>query len=404
MGRLARPRGLSAEDQCVLLLARGASTPMLDARARALLAEPLAWPTVLRQARRHAVAPLLGRSLARLGWPGVPGNVRAELELGDRRNAARNALLARELAELLARCRERGVPAIPLKGVTLAERLYGDPSLRECHDIDVLVPTEAIPKAWELLVAAGYAPAADTSLRSNDAGWLRATMSACAFVRQHREFRYVVDLHWHVAWRWPAEAATLADLWAEARSVPFHGGEAWTLSREWEFLFLAVHAARHRWQPLKWLVDMHELCERGDVDWGKLKAKATTFGLDRVLALTMGACHTLLGTEVPEGLPHEPPPAWLPLFPDPPPVPDVWTDSVFPARLFPRPGQKFGYLARLAFGPTLQDRAVLRLPPALDALYYCVRPVRLAVKLGRTLAGWGAATVRGARRAAAVPS
>ena len=402
MGRLVGPRALSAEDRCVLFLARGTSTPTLEVRARALLAEPLAWPTVLAQAHRHAVTPLLGRSLARLGWPGVPGHVRAELELGDRRNAARNALLARELGELLARCRERGVPAIPLKGVTLAERLYGDPSLRECHDIDVLVPTDAIPKAWELLAAAGYSPAADPAPRSDDAAWLRATTSACAFVRQHREFRYVIDLHWHVAWRWPAEAAALADLWAEARPVPFHGGAAWALSPEWEFLFLAVHAARHRWQPLKWLVDMHEICERGDVDWGRLKAKANTFGLERVLALTMGACHTVLGTEVPEGLSHEPPPAWLPLFPAPPPVPDVWTDSVFPARLFPRAGQKLGYLARLAFGPTLQDRAVLRLPPALDGLYYGVRPVRLVGKLGRKLAGRNAATVRGARRA--VPS
>jgi hypothetical protein len=67
---------------------------MPDARTRALLAEPLAWPTVLRQACRHGVAPLLGGSLARLGWPGVPGNVRAQLELG----ARRNALLARERA------------------------------------------------------------------------------------------------------------------------------------------------------------------------------------------------------------------------------------------------------------------------------------------------------------------
>jgi hypothetical protein len=51
----------------------------------------------------------------------------------------------------------------------------------------------------ELLVAAGYAPAADTPLRSDDAAWLRATMSACAFVRQHLEFQYVVDLQKRIA-------------------------------------------------------------------------------------------------------------------------------------------------------------------------------------------------------------
>ena len=388
MGQLAaRTPATSAEEECVLLLARGTSTPALDARARALLAEPLAWPAVLSLARQHGVTPLLGRNLARLGWPDVPGDVRAEVELGARRNAARNALLARELGELLIRCRGRGIPAIPLKGVTLAEQLYGDPSLRESHDIDLLVPTEAVPDAWELLLAAGYTPAPDTPLRSADARWLRATKSACAFVRPHLAFRYVVDLHWHVAWRWPAAAATLADLWAEARPAPLHGGEAWALSPEWEMLFLAVHAARHRWQPLRWLVDIHELCARGGIDYGGVNAKATAFGLERVLALTMGACHHLLGTELPTGLPHEAPPTWLPLFPAPPPVPEVWADSVFPSRLFPRTVQKLGYLARVVFGPTVQDRGVLRLPRTLEAFYYCVRPIRLARKLGRTLAG-----------------
>lgn len=396
---------LSPEDACVSLLARGTLPPALEARARALLGRPLAWPTVLRQARRHDVGPLLSRNLARLGWPGVPGDVRAKLELGNRLNAARNALLVRELTELLRGCRERGIPAIPLKGPALAERLYGDPALRECWDLDLLVPPRATAAVRDLLAARGYAPAAETPFEPHDVEPLLESACACAFVRRQQEFRYVVDVHWHVAWRWHAEAAMLADLWAEVRRVSVRGVEAWGLSPEWELLFLMVHAARHRWQPLKWLVDVHEICVRGGVNWERLQTKATRFGLERVLALTLGACSALLGTEIPDGLPREAPPPWLPLFPARPHAPNTWANSLFTVRLFPRFGQKLGYLARLAFAPTMQDRAVLRLPGALEGLYYGVRPARLVAKLGRELGRRSAATLKGAGRrvAAALP-
>lgn len=392
------PGELSAEDQCVVLLGRGVLTPALEARARALLGRPLAWPTVLRQARRHGVGPLLSRNLARLGWPGVPDDARARLAVGDRLNAARNALLVRELTELLGRCRGRGVPVIPLKGPALAERLYGDRALRECWDLDLLVPPRATAAVRDLLAAHGYTPAAETPFGAEAVASLLESTCECAFVRRRQEFWYVVDVHWHVAWRWHADAAMLADLWAEARPASFGGVEAWGLSPEWELLFLMVHAARHRWQPLKWLVDVHEICQRGEVNWQRLQTKATKFGLGRVLALTLGACSALLGTEIPEGLPRQAPPPWLPLFPAPPLAPDVWADCVLPVRLFARPSQKLGYLARLAFVPAMQDRAVLRLPPALEGLYYGVRPARLVGKLGRELGRWSAATVRGAGR------
>jgi len=398
-----RTAELSPEDACVSLLARGTLPSALEARARALLGRPLAWPTVLRQARRHGVGPLLGRNLARLGWPGVPGDARAQLERGDRLNAARNALLVRELTELLGGCRDREVPVIPLKGPALAERLYGDPALRECWDLDLLVPPRATAAVRDLLAARGYAPAAESPLGAAAVAPLLESTCECAFVRRRQEFRYVIDVHWHVAWRWHAEAAMLADLWAEAGPASFAGVEVWGLSPEWELLFLMVHAARHRWQPLKWLVDVHEICVRGGVDWERLHTKATRFGLERVLALTLGACSALLGTEIPEGLPRQAPPPWLPLFPARPHEPNSWANSLFTVRLFPRSGQKLGYLARLAFLPTVQDRAALRLPATLEGLYYGVRPVRLAAKLGRELGRWSAATLRGAgRRVAAV--
>jgi hypothetical protein len=95
-----------------------------------------------------------------------------------------------------------------------------------------------------------------------------------------------VELHWGIAWRWPHSAPAIADLWADARPRPFRGAPALALGPEWELLYLAVHAARHRWESLKWLVDIHEVCRRGGLDWEKVRAKADRFGLTDVLEIS----------------------------------------------------------------------------------------------------------------------
>ena len=79
--------GLSPEDKCLLLLARGRLIPQVEGNARSLLGQPLAWPLILRQAQAHGVVPLLTRNLERLGFPGVPADVRRRLEALDRLNA-----------------------------------------------------------------------------------------------------------------------------------------------------------------------------------------------------------------------------------------------------------------------------------------------------------------------------
>ena len=50
----------------------------------------------------------------------------------------------------------KGVTAIPFKGVTLAQAAYGDLSLRECADLDLIVEQASIPQARKVLWSQGY--------------------------------------------------------------------------------------------------------------------------------------------------------------------------------------------------------------------------------------------------------
>jgi hypothetical protein len=90
----------------------------------------------------------------------------------------------------------------------------------------------------------------------------------------------------------------------------FYGVRAWNLTPEWEFVFLALHAASHKWSGLKWLTDIHELCESATVDWDQVKRTVERFELDNFVGPTLTACSLLFGTRVPAQIP------WLPVPPD----------------------------------------------------------------------------------------
>ena len=367
----------SAEAQMLLLLARGELGEVERQRARALLAAGLDWARLLRLANAHEVDPLVCRSLQRLGARGIPDEARDALEATWRSTAARNTLLARELARVLHLLAGAGVPAIPLKGVALAETLYGDPGLRTCSDIDVLVPRDRARQALGLLREQSYAP--EFTERFFETLLLR-THIEYTLTRRERGFEYVVDLHWGIGWS-PREDRRAAEaLWADSRRVTRRGVETHAMSPEWELLTLAVHAARHGWRPLKWLVDVHDYCAGRALNWAKLRAVAERFGWLPALRQTLGACQLLLGTPAPPEVTPVVPERWDPGLMVP--SGGASRGALVPLRVIGRSSERARYLLARLLVPTLAERRLVRLPSSVGLLYYPLRPLRLAGKWG----------------------
>jgi len=376
---------VATEVRCLLLLARGDLTAEEQGSARQLLAQPLAWRDIVRSADEHGVFPVVVRNLRRLGWPHVPEATRKELEAAERLNAVRNRLLARGLGTILGRFAQAGIPVIPLKGVALAESLYGDMSLRVCSDVDILVPRPTVGHAVELLQADGFRGADRYHAGATDIDLLlRSNMEYC-LDSPPASFHYVLELHWDIAWRWRADSEMVEHLWADARPGTVLGADAWVLSPEWELLYLAFHAARHRWSALKWLVDIHEICVRGGLDWAGVEDRARRFGLERALHLTLAACRTLLGTPLPPALARHAPPGRLRVLRAAPVTIGGWQETLSAVWLFSQPVDKLRYLGRLLLRPTLTEWSLVRLPSSLRFLYYGLRPLRLGLTSSRAM-------------------
>src|SRR5204862_5211194 len=107
---------------------------------------------------------------------------------------------------------------------------------------------------------------------------------------------------------------------------------------------------------------------------------ANACGCDKAVRSSLSVCALLFGTPVPERWAGAPPPDWAPLFPAPPPPADIWADALLPLRLLDRPGARLRYLSRVLLLPTFAERRAIRLPRALGALYYPLRPIRLGAR------------------------
>lgn len=172
----------------------------------------------------------------------------------------------------------------------------------------------------------------------------------------------------------------MKDLWSQARATIFFGVPAYDLTPEWQFLYLAEHAAYHKWNTLKWLADIHELMVAAPLDWPQVQAKAVRFDLDTVVESTLTACAQLYESPIPGGMTARPLPAGVVLYPNSLSPSAVWTSPLFYPKLLKRPAEKLRWWAQMFFVARLADRHVFPLPPSLSFLYYALRPLRLACK------------------------
>jgi len=382
------PIPLVPEDELCLLLSRGELSPGIQARALELLARQLRWDQVLHRAYEHHLFPLLYRSLCKLEFHHVSAAARTELTGAFRTNALRNEFLRQKLVSLLRALSDSGIRAIPLKGVALSQKLYGDPAFRDCSDIDLLVPEGQVLVARRRIIDQGY----------------KGVFPEAFFVQhqfptgvdcplnpevQNPHFPFQVDLHWTILHHSSKDSEVVQELWSAAGQSSFFGVSAYALSPTWEFLFLAEHAAGHKWQALRWLADIHDLCMSVPMDWKQVREKTNQFELQWIVSTTLAACASLFGMPIPREFSDASLPSGIQLYPNALSPQVGWKAPLFYPRLLKRPSEKLRWYADIIFVARPADRAYVRFPAALSFLYYLWRPLRLSLKWSSLLARAG---------------
>lgn len=144
------------EKQLLICCARVAVQADVAVKIRDLACGPLDWDYLFSEAADNALVPLLHLQLTAVAADKFPTVQMDRLKAAALQNSARCLFLTAELIKVMDSLRSCGITAIPYKGPVLAAQAYGDISLRQFEDLDIIVPQSDLPAANELLLGLGY--------------------------------------------------------------------------------------------------------------------------------------------------------------------------------------------------------------------------------------------------------
>ncbi len=256
------------------------------------LAAPVNWQRVLFLAHRHRVPGLVADALKQQVT--VPSDVRQSFAKTQQEVAQKNLQALRTQVQLANLLQRRDIPFAVLKGLPLMMQAYGNLTLRQSRDIDLLVQPEDVPVVDKLLQTIGY-------LRSGVGAQL-SPLQQQLWMSARKHFEYAnpssatsLELHWR----------TTDNRFLFQPSNPFRGLQMVqvapnitlpVLSKKNLLLDLCLHGAGHAWFRLKWLADIFVLLtQAGDTGQHQLLATAKQHGLERPVLQAMHLCRDLFG-------------------------------------------------------------------------------------------------------------
>lgn len=289
---------MNTEQRILCLAARTSLEPIVERQLIELLRGPVDWEQLWAQGHLHEVLPLLTATLRRLARHAPAPD--AWLARAQRRYYAtmmRNTALADQLVQVVAAFKRAGVAALPVKGVTLAETLYGSLALRPLGDLDVLVRPSDLPAARAALSALGFFQAAEPGYEN-----AHHPYHDPPYYVKAQSGMICLELHWGL-WANHFFQLETDDLWRRAVVARIHGADLSILSPEDTLLHLAIHRSRSALR-LRFVCDVAELlrCHAATLDWEYLLAQTQAAGARTTMWYTLALAHELLDAPLPEGV------------------------------------------------------------------------------------------------------
>ena len=165
-----------------------------DTDLRAFVRQPVDWDYAIALAYAHGLLPLLHKHLATL-TDLVPSHVLSRLKRESVANSQNILHLVGKQLLIHKLFKEHRIPVAIFKGALLAQMAYGEISLRQAGDIDLLINRDDFAQARLLLESLGY----EMTPQLTPAQLASHLNNHCEIQFMRDEWLTVVDLHWDLA-------------------------------------------------------------------------------------------------------------------------------------------------------------------------------------------------------------
>jgi hypothetical protein len=193
-------------------------------------------------------------------------------------------------AELIDRLNAKGIETIVLKGAALSALHYRDFGVRPVWDVDVLVRSDSVAGAAEVLSDAGWAPPPGE----------RRSLEYMMRFRHAKLYECPtdggIDLHWYPL----SEPVPAGDVWEHTVPMTISGVETRALGASDELLMACVHGLGRYGARVRWISDAATVARGGEVDWDRLVARAQRWHVSARLELGLRVIRDEFGVAVPD--------------------------------------------------------------------------------------------------------
>jgi hypothetical protein len=279
-------------------------------RLRALSVELSAdeWRQVIHFAETEGMSALVFHHMAQLGLlTSAPANVTASLAASYQQALVTNSSLLRAQQAIISTLSSNGIQAIPLKGPSLALRLYGNLGLRPINDIDLLIRRRDIARLDQILQRHGYHPLGARAKWMGYAALLHADLA----YRAPQGAK--IEMHWELTHQPIYRIGLRANsAWVRTRILTLMGNNMPCLDAADELRFLCLHCTvDHRLtmgHPMElarirliWLVDIAQLIQSlpADWSWSTFTNETIALRLATPILIALAHCQAYLDLHVP---------------------------------------------------------------------------------------------------------
>jgi len=340
-------------------------------------------------ANQHGILPLVYKTLKELQQDIslLHDTLLSNLKSAYLQTSKRNMLMSAELIRIIKLFKENDIEALAFKGPTLSQTAYGDITLRQFGDLDILIKRSDISRMTDLMTSEGYTPEIELNTKMDET--ILNALNVIGFHKSTSNIR--VEIHWELlsknyAIKWDENA-----LWDQKESVTINNIHIPVIPCEQQLLYLCVHGSKHLFERLEWICDINRSIRTNpDIDWQQLLHASEKMGIKRMLYLGLALCQTFFSLELPASLQE-----------------NIKQDKVVPELIskvievnFSENSQEgksystFGLLWHMRenfsdqllftwhglFSPKFDDFKFIQLPRYLAFLYPVLRPFRLTSK------------------------
>ena len=289
--------GLSSELQLLITFASLELDDEAISAIDSIIAAGVDWQQFLKLGNAHGLLPLSAYHVHSEFFTGmrrqIPGDVVHSLKQAFAASFMSNVRFGSEMGRITDLFEAASIPVMPYKGPSLAQRLYGDVALRPSVDLDLLIPSDAVTPACRILKENGFRPLQNFESERQEAVY---TGHVYEYEFFHEEKRMQVELHWGVVAGHHPIRVGWPEIWRRAES-----STGYELSDEDLFILLCVHAAKHQFLGLKWLLDLKILALKFDVEqWQLIIERARSWRARRTVLSAISLCTRLLQMRIPD--------------------------------------------------------------------------------------------------------